>query len=541
MPQHQLLDHDLDHGHGHGHGEDQSRGEGPDQRSPGDFTTYVEAVLATLSEAPDRTVLTDAEGRTTTASDFRDQVYGLAAELREREVTVGTTVALLTGNTVEALVSRYAANLAGARVVCLYDGMSAPTMARIMADADCRMLLVDAQQPELARDLRGAVAEGVAVLSLGPGPDGEDILARASPRPATPFTSPAGPDDDWRIGYTGGTTGVPKGIGMTHGSHRAGLGDRLAGAGEPPRFLACTPLAHLAGLLVDRTLFQGGSVVLRHRFEPADVLATIERERVTHTWLLPPLLYQLLDHPALAATDLSSLSRVTYGGTAASPARLRQAAAALGPVLHGWYGQAEAQLITETGPGEQEMTGRDGHLTVGRALPGVRIEIRDPDGVTLPAGERGEVLVRSPYAMRGYWKQPELTARVLRDGWVHTGDIGYLDDKGYLYIVDRLKEMIVVVGGHVYPAELEELLLRHPAVAQCTVFGHRDEEAVEHVHAAVVPAAGQRPALADIREFVTARKGRLYAPETLHVLPAIPLTAAGKPDRIRLRAQLLLS
>ncbi len=509
--------------------------------APTPFTSYVEAVLATLSTAPQRTLLTDAEGRTTSGGDFRDQVYRLAAELRQRGAVVGTTVALLTGNTVEALIARYAANLAGARVVCLYDGMSAPTMASIVTSADCHMLLADTRQRHLAEELRQEPlpsAQGFPMLSLGPSTDGEDVLAQALRHPARPLPSPAGPDDDWRIGYTGGTTGVPKGIRMTHGSHRSGIEARLTDAGDPPRFLACTPLAHLAGLLVDGTLRQGGSVVLRHGFEPADVLATIERERITHTWLLPPLLYQLLDHPALSSTDLSSLGRITYGGTAASPARLRQAAAALGPVLYGWYGQAEAQHITETGPGEQEVTGPDGHLTVGRALPGVHIEVRDADGVSLPTGRRGEVLVRSPYAMQGYWKQPELTAQVLRDGWVHTGDIGYLDDKGYLYIVDRLKEMIVVVGGHVYPAELEELLLSHPAVAQCTVFGDRDDEAVEHVHAAVVPTAGHEPDLAEIREFVTARKGRLYAPEALHVLPALPLTAVGKPDRQRLRAQL---
>ncbi|WP_079249819.1 AMP-binding protein [Streptomyces alfalfae] len=510
-------------------------------RAPSPFTSYVDAVLATLSATPRRTVLTDAEGRTTTAADFRDQVYGLAAELRARGATLGATVALLTGNTVEALVARYAANLAGARVVCLYDGMSAPTMASIMTSAECRMLLADARQWHLAEELRRELprsAEGLPTLSLGPTTNGEDVLAHALRRPAVPLPSLVGPDDDWRIGYTGGTTGVPKGIRMTHGPHREGIEGRLGGAGDPPRFLACTSLAHLAGFLVDRTLYQGGSVVLRHGFEPADALATIERERITHTWLLPPLLYQLLDHPALAGTDLSSLGRVTYGGTAASPARLRQAAAALGPVLYGWYGQAEAQLITETGPGEQEMTGPDGHLTVGRAMPGVQIEIRDTDGAALPTGSRGEVLVRSPYAMQGYWKQPQLTAQVLRDGWVHTGDVGYLDERGYLYVVDRIKEMIVVVGGHVYPAELEELLLRHPAVAQCTVFGDRDDEAVEHVHAAVVAAAGHQPDLAEIRKFVTTRKGRIYAPEALHVLPAIPLTAVGKPDRQRLRAQL---
>ncbi|MFJ8386598.1 AMP-binding protein [Streptomyces sp. NPDC094438] len=503
----------------------------------GGFSSYVEAVLDVLSADPKRAAITTAEGLVIGAAEFRDQVYRLAGELAERGVGRGTTVTLLTGNTAEAVLARYAANLAGARVVSLYEGMSPPVMAVIMASVDCSVLLVDAQQHATAGEL-GQLAGVPPALSLGPSGFAEDVLAGAARRAARPMGGLVGPDDDWRIGHTGGTTGIPKGIRMTHGSHRRGLDDRIADAGDPPRFLACTSLSHLAGFFVDRTLYQGGSVVLRHGFEPGDVLATIERERITHTWLLPPLLYQLLDHPDLAATDLSSLCRISYGGTAASPARLWQAAEALGPVLYGYYGQAEVQHISEVTPGEHELTGSGGQLTVGRAVPGVEIAIRDADGTTLPPGERGEVQVRSPYAMNGYWKQPELTAEVLRDGWVHTGDVGYLTEDGYLYIVDRIKEMIVVVGGHVYPAELEGLLLSHPAVAQCVVFGSPDEESVEHVHAAVVPAAGQRPSLEEIRDFVTARMGRLYAPDALHLESAIPLTAAGKPDRRLLRSRL---
>ncbi|ARZ72301.1 fatty acid--CoA ligase [Streptomyces albireticuli] len=501
------------------------------------FSGYVEAVLDVLSAEPGRAAVITAEGLVISGAEFRDQVYRLAGELAGRGVGRGTTVTLLTGNTAEALVARYAANLAGARVVGLYEGTSPSTMARVMESVDCSLLLVDDQRHTTAEELLRL--EGVPrALSLGPSGFAEDVLAAAAGRPARPMGGLVGPEDDWCVRHTGGTTGIPKGIRMTHGAYRRGLGHRLADAGDPPRYLACTSLAHLAGILTDMTLYQGGSVVLLRGFEPGEVLAAIERERVTHTWLLPPLLYQLLDHPDLARTDLSSLSRVTYGGTAASPARLRQAVKALGPVLYGWYGQAEAQSITEAGPGDQERTGRGGHLTVGRALPGVEIAIRDTEGTTLPAGERGEVQVRSPYMMQGYWKQPELTAEVLRDGWVHTGDVGYLDEDGYLYIVDRIKEMIVVVGGHVYPAELEDLLLSHPAVAQCVVFGGQDEESVEHVHAAVVPTAGQRPSLKEIRDFVTTRKGRLYAPDALHLVPALPLTAAGKPDRRRLRSRL---
>ncbi|MGW2601069.1 AMP-binding protein [Streptomyces klenkii] len=503
----------------------------------GSFSSYVEAVLDVMAADPGRAAITDAEGRVTLASEFRDQVHRLAGELAERGVSRGTTVTLLTGNTAEAVVARYAANLAGARIVGLYEGMSAPTMAAIMVSVDCSLLLVDAQRYTTAGELRQL--DGVPpMLSLGPSGFAEDVLAAAARRPARPMRGVVGPDDDWCIRHTGGTTGIPKGIRATHGSYRQTTAHGLAGFGDPPRYLACTSLAHLAGLLTDMTLHRGGSVVLQHGFEPGDVLAAIERERITHTWLLPPLLYQLLDHPDLDRTDLSSLRRITYGGTAASPTRLRQANKALGPVLYGMYGQAESQYITEAGPGDQERTGRGGHLTVGRAMPGVEIAIRDAHGTTLPPGEPGEVQVRSPHVMPGYWKQPELTAEVLRDGWVHTGDVGYLDEDGYLYIVDRIKEMIVVVGGHVYPAELEDLLLSHPAVAQCTVFGRRDEESVEHVHAAVVPAAGQHPSLEEIRDFVTARKGRLYAPEALHLVPAIPLTAAGKPDRKELRSRL---
>ncbi|MFI1767750.1 AMP-binding protein [Streptomyces sp. NPDC020800] len=501
------------------------------------FSSYVESVLHVLSADPSRAAVTTAEGLVISAGELRDQVHRLGRELLERGVGRGTTVTLLTGNTAEALVARYAANLAGARVVGLYEGTSAPVMARVMASVDCSLLLVDEQRHATARELQ-QLPGTPRMLSLGPSDVAGDVLADASRRPAQPFGALVSPDDDWCIRHTGGTTGIPKGIRMTHGSYLRSLDHPIANAGDPPCFLACTSLAHLAGILADRALQQGGSVVLRHGFEAGDVLATIERERITHTWLLPSLLYQLLDHPDLPGTDLTSLSRITYGGTAASPSRMRHAAKVLGPVLHGLYGQAETQHITEVGPGEQEVTGRGGQLTVGRALPGVEIAVRNADGEDLPPGERGEVQVRSPFVMNGYWKQPELTAQVLRDGWVHTGDVGYLDEDGYLYIVDRIKDMIVVVGGHVYPAELEDLLLSHPAIAQCAVFGSRDDESVEHVHATVVPAAGQRPSLEEVRDFVTARKGRLYAPEALHLVPAIPLTAAGKPDKQLLRSQL---
>ncbi|MER7410518.1 class I adenylate-forming enzyme family protein [Streptomyces cacaoi] len=531
--------------------EDTTAGAAETAAGTGVFESYVEAVLRVLAARPSRAVVTAADGTEITAGRLHGRVLRLAGELAERGVARGSTVSLLAGNSVEALVARYAVNLAGARVVVLHEGTSAAVMARLMASVDCSLLLADEANGPAVSELLGLFdaphAHGDApepsaaphVLSLGPGGFAEDVLAAAARRPALPTRARVGPDDDWCIRHTGGTTGIPKGVRMSHGSYRRSLERPLPGAGVPLRYLACTSLAHLAGVFADTALLHGGSVVLRPGFEPGDTLAAIARERVTDTWLLPPLLHRLLDHPDLPRTDLSSLRRISYGGTAASPSRLRRAAEVLGPVLYALYGQTETQLIAEAGPEELSRPGPDGQLTVGRALPDVELLVRDADGTALPPGEQGEILVRSPTVMRGYWKQPELTAEVLsEDGWVRTGDIGHLDEDGRLYLVDRLKDTIVVVGGHVHPAELEELLLSRADVAQCAVFGSRDEDAVERVHIAVVPAAGARPTPQELSAFVTARKGRLYTPATVRLLPSLPLTPAGKPDKRLLRSRL---
>ncbi|GHF36575.1 AMP-binding protein [Streptomyces morookaense] len=508
--------------------------------SPGEFVTYADAILAALAagDDPGRTVLTASDGRRIAAGEFREGVLRMAWDLTGRGVGRGTVVGLLTGNTAEALAGRYAANLTGACVTSLYEGMAPVTLARIVESVEAAVLLVDATRYEDAKELLPLIP-GLTVLTLGPGPFGEDLQASSARYEPRPFVCPAGPEDIWSIRHTGGTTGIPKGIPMAHGPYAASLGRPVGDAGasdEPHRYLACTPLAHLAGVFTDITLRHGGSVVLQHSFDPGDVLAAIEREHITDVFVLPPLLHQLLDHPNLAATDHSGLRRIAYGGCAASPARLRQATEVFGPVLYGAYGQSEALTITVATPDDHAVTGRDGRITTGRPLPGVELAIRDAAGRTLPPGEEGEIHVRSAGMMRGYWKQPELTAEMFRDGWLRTGDVGYLDENGYLFIVDRIKDMIIVVGGHVYPAELEEVILEHPDVARCAVFGIRDDDADEQVHVAVVPVAGRRPGTDGLREFVTARKGPMYAPKAVHLVPEIPLTSVGKPDRKRLQA-----
>ncbi|MFH7596137.1 AMP-binding protein [Streptomyces racemochromogenes] len=503
------------------------------------YRSYVESLLEVLARSPGRPALVPARGPAVSAGELRDGVRRTAAELAERGVGRGSTVAFLTGNRPEALTARYAANLIGARAVFLGEGTAPQAQARIVEGVGPAVLLVAPGTEAAARALLARVA-APAVLSLGPSPDHEDLTAAAALRPPRPVAGAARPGDDWCVRFTGGTTGVPKGVRMAHGPYASTLAlhaGRIP-AGSPPRTLACTPLAHMAGVLADIALLAGGTVVLRPGFEAGDVLAALARERITDVWLLPPLLYQLLDHPDLPATDLSALRRVFYGGTAASARRLREAARAFGPVLHGWYGQTEAGNIAEVLPHEHGVTGPGGLPTAGRPAPGVTIEIRGADGRPLPAGERGEIVVRTPMPMSGYWRQPGPTAEVLRDGWIRTGDIGCLDAEGRLFVLDRIGDRIVVVGGHVHPAELEELLLAHPAVAACAVFGVRRGDGTEEVHAAVVPVPGRDAGPRAVREYVTRHLGAMYAPRAVHTVDRIPLTGVGKPDK-RLLARAL--
>ncbi|MGW3232397.1 AMP-binding protein [Kitasatospora sp. NPDC001095] len=507
-----------------------------------EFVSGPALILQSLASDPDRRAVVAADGTEITAVDFAAATYRLAHELIARGAALGTTVTLLTGNTPEALSARYAAGLAGARVVNLYDGMSIPVLAEITASVDTAVLLVDAERYAEAPELLPLI-DVPTVLTLGPGPldgrtpvIGEDVVAASAHRPAEPPDVRIGPGDDLGIRHTGGTTGIPKGILSLHGPYRRIFDDPVVSTDGPPRLLAATPLAHLGGVLADLALRHGGTVVLQRSFDPGAVLAAIERERITDFWVLPPLLHQLLDHPAIGRTDLSSLRQILYGGSAASPTRIREALKVFGPVLVGMYGMSEAQLISVLMPQEHERIGQGGRVPVGRPVPGVEVAIRSLDGTDLPAGEHGEIHIRSDVVMAGYWKRPDLTAAVLRDGWLDTGDIGYFDQDGYLYLSDRVKDLIIVVGGHVYPSEVEELLLTHPTVARCAVFGVRDAQEAEHVHVAVVPAPGQRPRLDELRAFVTERKGRIFAPEVLHVVDEIPLTPIGKPDKKRLRA-----
>ncbi|RLK58556.1 AMP-binding protein [Actinokineospora cianjurensis] len=499
--------------------------------APG-FRNYVEDILDGLS-GPEVVVSGD---RRLSAEEFRSLVYRLARALRERGVGRGKTVTLLCGNLPETMAARYAVNLLGAHFNHLYNRLGPDVQAKMIADVETYALIVDPSLADRAAILVAAVPV-THVLVLGPtgGVDGEDLLAAAAPHSDLPVESTARPGDLCFIRHSGGTTGHPKGIRSTFGRMRNFHRVRATNDVDEPRDLVCTPLSHAGGFLADATLAAGGTVVLHYAFDPGEVLATIERERITHVFLLPPLLYRVLDHPG--DHDTSSLSRITYGGTPSAPVRIAQAVRRFGRVLQQGYGQFEAGAITILPAAEHDPDRLDLLRTAGRVVPGVEVEIRDPDGTALPPGRVGEICVRAGEVMEGYWKNPELTAQVVRDGWVHTGDLGRFDDHGYLTVVDRLKDMIVVVGGHVYTTELEDFLTTHPDVRAAAVYGVPDDGGVERIHATVVLAPDTTTTPETLRTMVRDGRGDMYVPDHIHLVDSLPLTDVGKPDKRTLRRQ----
>ncbi|MEV3993824.1 AMP-binding protein [Streptomyces sp. NPDC049837] len=506
------------------------------------FRTYVEDILDALDKEPDREALVRGQ-RSLSGGEVRDLVHRLAWALHDAGLRRGQGVTLLCGNLPEALCARYAAHLLGCRVSHLYNGLSAEAQAAIVRDVDSAALVVDPGSALRAGEIT-ELTSVPRVLSLGPAPLGDDLLAMAEGGPATRFLSRAEPDDICIIRHTGGTTGHPKGICVPFSGMPAITRPGASGAGarmlaDPaPRLLVATTLAHGAGALADVALRHQGSVVLLDGFDPAAVWRAIEAERITDLFLLPPLLYQLLDHPDAATADASSLRCVVYGGCTASPNRIGDALKRFGPILMQFYGQSESGSISVLAPEDHDPARPERLRSTGRVVPGVQVAIRDPSGNDLPSGRTGEICVRSASLMQGYWKQPDLTGQVLRDGWLHTGDVGFLDGDGYLTVVDRLKDMVVVVGGHVYTAELEDLLNAHPQVRQSAVFGVRDADGVERVHAVVVPSPGSPVTADELRGLIRARRGPMYEPTRIDFTPALPLTDAGKPDKgqLRLRA-----
>jgi acyl-CoA synthetase (AMP-forming)/AMP-acid ligase II len=484
--------------------------------------------------------LAEGGARHWTFAQFAERVGQHAAALQARGVMAGVRVALLAPND-DALVTLLTACWWLGAVACpLNTRWSVPELRFAVADCGARLLAVAAPFAAQAAEL----ADATSVAAC------DDIAAEAE-RLAPLEDTRTGGDALAAILYTGGTTGRSKGVMLSHANFWAASMTRGAELNNSPDSvsLLVAPLFHVAGLgrLVGQAIV-GGSCVTLPQFRAEVALATIEQHGISDIVVVPTMLQALLDAPGFDPARLQSLKRIAFGAAPMPPDLLDRALAA--------WPQAEffqAYGLTETAgavcinlpPNHRPAKGADartlGRLrSVGRAGLGAEIRVVDDSGRELPRGEVGEIVVRGPMVTRGYWKLPEVSAAALRKGWFHTGDGGRMDDEGYLFIADRLKDMIITGGENVYSAEVEAALRSHPAVAEAAVIGVPDTRWGEAVHAVVVlrVAADADPATVGetLKAWCRQQLAGYKCPRSLSFTDALPLSAAGKVLKTTLRA-----
>jgi long-chain acyl-CoA synthetase len=476
------------------------------------------------------------EGRWHGSAELFARSQRLAAGLTALGVGPGDRVVVSMANCPEVTVSYYALWRAGAVVTPATFLLPAADLAHVITDSQAVAVITT---PEFLAKVQPAIA------GLDPSPmvicteeaPGALALAGAEAAEAGPIV--ARDDDDLAaLLYTGGTTGRAKGVMLSHANldftgHAGHTAAYVAGVN---RALITLPLSHAYGLLVTLSGLHSpeqGVVVLLRWFDPDQFLALIGEHGLHLSSVVPTMLQILLGRP-LEDYDLSTLRYLTSGGGPLAPEVQREFCRRVpGVAIRQGYGLTETAALVSTNPAGRELSG-----SVGLPVPGTEIQIIDDVGRPLPAGEIGEICARSPGVMRGYWRSPEATASALRDGWLHTGDVGYQDAQGYLYIVDRKKDLIIRGGFNVYPRDVEDALVQHPAVQMAAVIGRADAVSGEEVVAFVALAPGAELSSEELIGWGRDHIGGYKYPRELHIVDTVPLTPVGKIDRKALRGRL---
>jgi fatty-acyl-CoA synthase len=480
--------------------------------------------------------------RRLTYSDIRKITLGLAGALREEGVGPGSGVAMLVPDESETPALQLALHLLGCRTVWIATYAPPRDQAAFIRLAVVDTLIYHPGMMPPEQFLAGLAGQDAPLraLCLGPGGQHRDLLAglEAHAAPADPDPGGAEPES---LFYSGGTTGTPKLVRHGQGFYQVllAIAAYYLAAGEPPmRFLSGSSFSHVSGQMpAFLTLFEGGTLFLGQNSSPAEFLATIERERISSTFLTPALLQAVTADPLASVTDTSSMRYLNVGGAAAAPARLAEAIECFGPVLRLVYGSSEAPLITDLPFLRQDPEHPERLRSCGLPFADTRIEIRDSQGRAQPAGQTGEVWVAGSLIMAGYWMQPELTSAAMDGQWLRTGDVGYLDADGYLYLVDRVSDMIVtsIAAANVYARPIEDVLASHPQVRAAAVIGVPDEAVGEALHAFVVPVAGADVSATELRTLVRTQLNNLYTPGGIDFVDHLPLTPLAKVDKKLLR------
>lgn len=460
-----------------------------------------------------------------TYRDLAARVSAMAAGLLQCDPTPQSRVGICATNSAEHLIALLGV-LACGKVWVPLNPKSTPTEIRRITDAiDASLLVVESGYDTLVTDER---ARRIAIGAAGPGRQTLADLLQAHAGAGAPVLD-LDQDATQAIKFTGGTTGAPKGVMQPYRAWMANIVNQIHAWSfdEHDRYVMAAPITHGTSTYVLPILAQGGCHVILDGAGAQAVRDAFKHRGGTVCFMPPTLVYMLMGLQGATRADFPRLKRLIYGGAPMPPEKIREVRAFFGPVLGTTYGQTEApQILTVMRP--EDFEDEANWAAVGRRTWYSDVAIMAPDGTLLPPGEVGEVVARGPLVMTGYWKLPEKTAETLVDGWLHTGDRGVFDERGYLYLKDRLKDMVITGGFNVYPIEVENALSQHPAVHESTVFGIPDDKWGESVQAAVQLRPGQQASEAELAAFVRERLGPVQTPKRIHFLNDLPRSPVGK-------------
>jgi acyl-CoA synthetase (AMP-forming)/AMP-acid ligase II len=490
---------------------------------------------------PDRDCLVDATGART-YRQVRDRVQRIANALYASGFQAGQRIAVLSPNGSSAFEAMLSSYRAGGIFVPLGATAHVDENAYILQRTETSVLFFHSAKADRLDALRAdcpSLTTLVCVDTALPGYASlEDWIAADHPTAPQTLETPQGVVS---LYHTGGTTGRPKGVPFT-----SLIWDTVAAnfyahmpCEHPPVYLAVTPMTHGAGTTGIPMLAKGGTIILHPGFDAQAVLQAIDRHRVTHLWLPPTAIYMLLTHPALRQHDYASLICFMYSAAPMSVDKLKECIAVFGNVMVQVYGQTEAPMFATCLSSAEHAIAADGShrlASCGRPMVFTPVEVMDDDGNLLGPNERGEVVIGGNLVMPGYYRNPEATAEAMTNGWLRTGDVGFKDEAGYVFLIDRKKRLIITGGFNVYPGEVERVLLAHPAVQDCAVVGVPDEKWGEAVKAVLELKPGAAVAEDEVIAFCKAQLGSVKTPKTVEVRDALPRTSVGKVDARAIRA-----
>jgi long-chain acyl-CoA synthetase len=475
------------------------------------------------------------EGRWHGSAELFQRACHLGSGLSELGIEPGERVVVSMANCPEVSMVYQAVWRAGAVVTPATFLLTTPDLRHVIADSEAAAVITTPDFVDKVREAVDGVASVRHVISTS---DDSGVVSLGTLEEASPGSIVARSDDDLAaLLYTGGTTGRAKGVMLSHASlwFTGGAVQKAAHVDGVNRSLMTLPMSHSYGILVTISAMHTPErpvTVLLRWFDPRGFLESIAEHRLQTSAVVPSMLHVLLAQP-LEEFDLSSLVYLGCGAAPLAPQTAAEIERRIpGVTVRQGYGLTETAALIATNPVGLEKPG-----SVGVPIPGAEVRIVDVEDHALPAGEIGEICCRSPAVMRGYWRSPDATADTIRDGWLHTGDVGYLDEDGYLFIVDRKKDVIIRGGFNVYPRDVEDALLEHPAVVGAGVVGRPDDRHGEEVVAFVALSAPDAVSADELVDWSRERIGGYKYPREVHVVDAMPLTAVGKLDRKSLRSR----